>query len=425
MKQAYRILPVYTGDVSGVCSALYELGGMVVMHDPSGCNSTYNTHDETRWYDKDSLIFLSGLSEPDAVMGNDDKLIDDVISAAQTYHPKFIALCNSPIPYLNGTDFAGISEVVRKRTGIRTFYIRTNGMHDYVRGAGLAFEAVARELVEEVSGESTSGKPFSDNAASGDEALKSREGQRTVNILGLTPLDFAAEGDAESLVGLLNNAGWKVQSCWSMGRYVEGIPSAGRAILNLVVSSSGLRAAEVLRKRFGTPWVAGVPTGMFSNSLFAAMEQAAAENRCIVAYDASAGADRDRNRENKKRTVIIGEPVFCCSLAAGMPEDAVVICTTEDGQELVRTHLDRGPREKDVRPAGTSGLCGPDLICMGEEEVEDALKRLRPRKIIADPMYRLILPDDFEGEFVDMPHLAFSGRIYLKTLKSRVTQNQM
>ena len=61
MRQAYRILPVYTGDVSGVCSALYELGGMVVMHDPSGCNSTYNTHDEIRWYARDSLIFLSGL----------------------------------------------------------------------------------------------------------------------------------------------------------------------------------------------------------------------------------------------------------------------------------------------------------------------------------------------------------------------------
>ena len=54
MRQSYKIIPVYTADVSGVCSALYELGGMVVMHDPSGCNSTYNTHDEIRWYDKDS-----------------------------------------------------------------------------------------------------------------------------------------------------------------------------------------------------------------------------------------------------------------------------------------------------------------------------------------------------------------------------------
>ena len=44
MKKTYRILPVYTGDVSGAASALYELGGMTVIHDPSGCNSTYNTH---------------------------------------------------------------------------------------------------------------------------------------------------------------------------------------------------------------------------------------------------------------------------------------------------------------------------------------------------------------------------------------------
>ena len=57
MRQSYRIIPIYTADVSGVCSALYELGGMTVMHDPSGCNSTYNTHDELRWYDQDSLDF--------------------------------------------------------------------------------------------------------------------------------------------------------------------------------------------------------------------------------------------------------------------------------------------------------------------------------------------------------------------------------
>ena len=78
MRQSYRIIPVYTADVSGVCSALYELGGMTVMHDPSGCNSTYNTHDELRWYDQDSLIFISGLTEIDAVMGNDRKFINDI-----------------------------------------------------------------------------------------------------------------------------------------------------------------------------------------------------------------------------------------------------------------------------------------------------------------------------------------------------------
>ena len=81
MRQSYRMIPVYTADVSGVCSALYELGGMTVMHDPSGCNSTYNTHDEIRWYDQDSLIFISGLTEIDAIMGNDRNLL--MISSMQ------------------------------------------------------------------------------------------------------------------------------------------------------------------------------------------------------------------------------------------------------------------------------------------------------------------------------------------------------
>ncbi|MDD6211926.1 MAG: nitrogenase component 1, partial [Clostridiales bacterium] len=136
MKNAYRIIPVYTSDISGVCSALYEMGGMVVMHDPSGCNSTYNTHDETRWYDQDSLIFISGLTELDAIMGNDKKLVRDVVEAAKRLNPRFIALFGSPIPYLNGTDFAALAAMVERETGIPSFTLKVNGMHDYVQGSG-------------------------------------------------------------------------------------------------------------------------------------------------------------------------------------------------------------------------------------------------------------------------------------------------
>ena len=82
IENSYIVTPCYTADASGVCSALFELGGMIVMHDPSGCNSTYNTHDETRWYDKDSLIYITGLTEIDAIMGNDKKVVEDVSDAA-------------------------------------------------------------------------------------------------------------------------------------------------------------------------------------------------------------------------------------------------------------------------------------------------------------------------------------------------------
>ena len=140
MKRSYKIIPIYTADVSGVCSALYELGGMTVMHDPSGCNSTYNTHDEIRWYDQDSMIYISGLTEIDAVMGNDEKLIRDIEIAAEELKPKFIALAGSPIPYMNGTDFEAIAKILEQDLGIPAFSVPTNGMHDYVYGVGRALQ---------------------------------------------------------------------------------------------------------------------------------------------------------------------------------------------------------------------------------------------------------------------------------------------
>ena len=72
MKQARKVLSTYSSDTFGVISALYGLGGLLVMHDASGCNSTYSTHDEPRWYDMRSDIYISALTETDAEKEADD-----------------------------------------------------------------------------------------------------------------------------------------------------------------------------------------------------------------------------------------------------------------------------------------------------------------------------------------------------------------
>ena len=148
--------------------ALYELGGMTVIHDPSGCNSTYNTHDEIRWYDQKSLIYVSGLTDVDAINGDDDRLIAEVVEAARITRPRFIALCNSPIPFINGTDFEAVAALIAGQTGVPAFYVPTSGMHDYVRGARLALAKIVEHFVTEPAGR----RP------------------RTVNLMGMTPLDF-------------------------------------------------------------------------------------------------------------------------------------------------------------------------------------------------------------------------------------------
>ena len=175
MRQSYRIIPIYTADVSGVCSALYELGGMTVMHDPSGCNSTYNTHDEIRWYDQDSLIFISGLTEIDAIMGNDRKFIDDIEHAARELRPKFIALAGSPIPFMNGTDFPAIARVIEAETGIPTFSVPTNGMHDYVYGAGIALEKIAERFAGKTEIENDTQKQTSADKSAETETTEASE----------------------------------------------------------------------------------------------------------------------------------------------------------------------------------------------------------------------------------------------------------
>ena len=370
MRQAYRIIPIYTSDVSGVCSALYELGGMVVIHDPSGCNSTYNTHDEIRWYNQDSLIFISGLTEIDAVMGNDEKFLSDIKEAAGELHPKFIALVSSPIPFMNGTDFPALAKVLETETGIPAFAVPTNGMHDYVYGAGKALEEIARRFVP--------------------EQMEDRNGsERTVNLLGATPLDFGPISKVEELKKNLEQYGWKVISTWAMEDSLEDLAQAGKAEMNLVISSVGLMAAKMLKEKYGMPYVIGTPYKEYAERISEALEK-----RIQIP------AIEDRRRENLQGTgnsekiiTLIGEPVTIGSLAAIIERryhyKTRILCPLENAEGLLGEH---------------------DLKICGEEEMENALKNAQI--VVADPLYRPICPA--ECEFYERAHIAFSGRMFLK-----------
>lgn len=367
MRQSYRIIPIYTADVSGVCSALYELGGMTVMHDPSGCNSTYNTHDEIRWYDQDSLIYISGLNEIDAIMGNDEKFIRDIEDAARALKPKFIALAGSPIPFMNGTDFPALAEMLEEDMNIPAFSVPTNGMHDYVYGAGIALAEIA-ELFTNPESRCTN--------------------PRSLNLLGVTPLDFGSLSHVQAMKRSLEQAGWEVLSTWAMGDNLDALARAGEAAVNLVVSSVGLRSAEVLKRKFGTPYVVGTPVGKFTERLVNILEQTVESREDTIAYLSNRLA-------GEAEITVIGEPVTMGSLAAAIEmqtkRPVQVLCPLRETEGLLSFN---------------------DAAVRGEEELEMRLKGAK--NIVADPLYRPICPP--ESRFYELPHIAFSGRIYLKKL---------
>ena len=65
----------------------------------------------------------------------------------------------------------------------------------------------------------------------------------------------------------------------------------------------------------------------------------------------------------------------------------------------------------------TDGLLADgDVAVRGEEELEQVLLRESEnlKGVVADPLYRPVCPENVT--FYELPHIAFSGRIYKKKL---------
>jgi nitrogenase molybdenum-cofactor synthesis protein NifE len=409
----------YAADVSGVCSALYELGGLIVMHDASGCNSTFATHDEPRWYDIDSMIYISGLTEYDAVLGGDEKYIDDVLEIAEERHPKFICVFGSPVALVMGTDFRGIAHIIEKRTGIPTFSFETSGMYTYLQGERQAFAAIAdRFCTKEKAEEYASPESAETGAADGQPGRRLK-----INILGVTPLDFSVTGNDEALRAFADRHDMELVSFWAMGDSLERLSRAGAADVNLVVSSVGIDAAEVLKEKFGQPYVIGLPMSAEEDETLAKQLYAAAEdgkNRVLWEDDGTA-AEIFRADPPDEQEISDAEK----SLAS--EEDSIVILGETVQAASIRRlleHAAAGGRESENQ--GKAAQSQVHVICPLEDSFgllrntdimtddEAAVTRLAnaARWFIADPVWGNILKKDSRTEFIPLPSEACSGRIF-------------
>ena len=414
MKQTARIISTYSADVMGVCSALFELGGMTIMHDASGCNSTYTTHDEPRWYDMDSMVYISGISEMEAIMGDDEKLISDIVDAAEVLKPAFIAIAGTPIPTMTGFDFEAVASVIEQRTGIPSFGFPTTGMNTYIHGASMAFAGIAERFVDDPadnkSGESSTLKMSARKLASVLDSCCMRPNGIRVNVLGLTPLDFSVNGTDDSIVQWLEREGFEVVSKWAMGSSLDEIRRSAEADVNLVVSAAGYGAAKVLYERFGMPYAIGFPAGnelpgLLADRIIFNVKKSKEQTEdgsfgrtfesAEISVDSGVFLDGNAGKEGSTYengfAAVIGEGITSLSLAStielecGIP--AKVLCATECPEGILRECDRMTPDEDDIIP-----------------ELDGAAF------VIADPLYRPIVPQN--AKFISLPSEAFSGRIY-------------
>ena len=373
----------YTADVSGVCSAMYELGGMTILHDPSGCNSTYTTHDEPRWYDSKSLMFVSGLDEMTAVMGDDSVLIRDAVRAAADLKPRLITLCGASIPHIISFDFKGVARLIERETGIPVLPVATDGLRSYVSGAGLAF----REWIRRFGNPEDAGRENGRSETGGREDRLRKYG---VNLLGVTPIDFSRQEIVDAMKQAFTDAGIPVNTCFAMGDSFETLTRVYRGAVNVVVSSAGRIPARFMKGAAGIPFVEGLPLGReMTDRLLAAVRETAADGKDRRIFEDTGAREPGTG---------IGAGVPDTGIRAGAPDSAGILVI---GEEIFSRTLAAALGAEALWPSTDEGL-DEDILM---EKVNAA------RLVIGDPLFRTVLRNP-ETKLKEFPHEGYSGRIF-------------
>lgn len=355
-------LPPFSPDYSGVCSAIFDLNCVAVIHDASGCTGNYTGYDEPRWYGSKTAIFCSGLREIDAILGDDEKMIQKVLDAAESLHPELIVLIGSPVPMVIGTDMKGIAADIEARTGIPCLGFDTTGTRYYSDGIAQACLALMERFTQ----------------------TPERKIPNGVNLLGLTPLDFGS-GAASDLKAALAQNSLELVSSFCDGLTMEAVQKAAQASLNLVVSQSGLRPARYLEKRFGIPFLVQIPIGKSAQeNWLEAVHSCLNGQKSLVPH--TTGKDAE--------ILVLGDEILCRSLQLGLKADfgLAADCGCLFGTE--------------------PELPGANILNLEDEQkIEEAVNCGKYRQIIGDPMLRMLIHPETEVDFFDLPSYCISSKM--------------
>ena len=275
-------LPPFASDYTGACSVLFDLDCMTAINDAGCCTEHYVFCDEPRWEKKVRPVFCTTIRNIDAVLGNDNIILDNICRAAEKIQPSMLALVGTPVPAITGMDMDGMACELEARTGRPAIGFSTTGFAYYDSGMARAGIALIDRFAEDCT------------------PVPGR-----INLVGLTPLDYGDNGTDICLTDTIKSAGFEIGCRFFMGMTLEQLSRCGSACCNLAVSGGGLAIAKYLKKRFGTPYAIGFP---FTQE----------EARRFVEGRPQPQAAPPAVRENGHRILLITDQILGCSLRSAL-----------------------------------------------------------------------------------------------------------
>ncbi|MGN0267302.1 MAG: nitrogenase component 1 [Lachnospiraceae bacterium] len=368
-------LPPFASDYTGVCSALFDMNCLIAINDANCCTAHYVYWDEPRWEENVRPVFSTQLRTVDAILGNDEKVIDAVSQMAEGLPISQIALVGTPVPAITGMDMEGIACEIEDRTGICTFGFSTTGFGYYDCGIAAAGKALIRRFTK--------------------KADRSQIIPHSVNILGMTPLDYGNNGNDRALRSALEEAGWTVNGCLFMGTDPSQLECLAKAQVNLAVSAAGLEIAEYMKFYFGMPYAAAAPMGQAGfREMLKNLEYAVIESPHFVRVKSSGNETR--------RILLVMDQIMGNSLRHTLEQG---ICSKDNDSIDVASFFGWN----------TSLARKQDVPLKSEKDLLLLLRSGRYQTIAGDPMLADI-PEVRRLHHIRLTHPAISGLLHPETL---------
>lgn len=354
-------------DQSGAAGVVYELGGMTVIIDAGGCTGNVLGFDERRWGYEASAVFSAGLRDMDAVMGDDRRLIDKIEKAYEPDLYSFITLIGTPVPSVTGMDYDALSFMIGKRLGCPVINIPTDGMHTFERGAEEAYIRLFNTFMPDDSSDYLKG--LRDKATA------------TAGIIGCSPLEIIDEEDREYFRKYLKEKGYKNIRLYGDSATAEDYRYAGSNDINIVTAASGIKAAVLLQRKYGTPFEICYP-GIFHHISHE-------DRQYLMAYD-------------HKKILIIADFVAGSSLRTeiekqlGIPADMIDCASFQNFSRSVMNVIEKN----------SPGAC---IQLAGDDEYMELINNDRFYAVISD---KFLLTEGVRnpGRWIELPWFALSGK---------------
>ncbi|MFI3167127.1 MAG: nitrogenase component 1 [Bacillota bacterium] len=190
--------------------------------------------------DVHNKLFATGLDENNVVMGDTTSLEKKIVELDKKFSPKAIFVMASSVSSMTGADVKGVCKYMQDNVNAKIVVFTQGGFNgDFSSG----IEACYTDLVSNF-------------------AINQYQTENSYNILGVSAIEHSAKADVLAIEKLIaSNFGLYKNAVLSFEISIAKIETMSKSKVNIVLSYEGLKAAEILKERFGTPYVYALPIG--------------------------------------------------------------------------------------------------------------------------------------------------------------------